>query len=45
MPPKIIAPGEIAPDFELADINGKTFRLSEFRGNKPIVLAFLRGFM
>ena len=45
MPLKIIAPGELAPDFELADINGKIFRLSDFRGSKPIVLAFLRGFM
>jgi peroxiredoxin len=41
----IITPGEPAPDFELNDINGNPVRLSSFRGNKPVVLAFLRGFM
>lgn len=41
----IITPGTPAPDFELEDINGERFRLSSFRGNKPVVLAFLRGFM
>ncbi len=41
----LITPGEIAPDFELEDINGNSIRLSDFRGNKPVVLAFLRGFM
>jgi peroxiredoxin len=41
---KLITPGELAPDFELKDIEGNSIRLSAFRG-KPIVLAFLRGFM
>lgn len=41
---KLITPGDLAPDFELADIEGKRVRLSDFRG-KPVVLAFLRGFM
>ncbi len=41
---KLITPDELAPDFELKDIEGKTIRLSHFRG-KPIVLMFLRGFM
>ncbi|MBK7320293.1 MAG: redoxin domain-containing protein [Anaerolineales bacterium] len=41
----IITPGEFAPDFELEDIHGTSVRLSSFRGNKPVVLAFLRGFM
>jgi peroxiredoxin len=40
----VIAPGELAPDFELKDIQNRVVRLSEFRG-KPVVLAFLRGFM
>ena len=40
---KLIAPGELAPDFELVDTQGKEVRLSDFRG-KPVVLAFLRGF-
>jgi peroxiredoxin len=41
----IITPGEPAPDFELEDLNGNPVRLSSFRGSKPVVLAFLRGFM
>jgi len=41
---KLITPGEMAPDFELKDIDGKIVRLSDFRG-KPVLLAFLRGFM
>jgi peroxiredoxin len=45
MNPSLITPGELAPDFELEDINGNSIRLSSFLGNKPVVLAFLRGFM
>ena len=45
MSPDLITPGELAPDFELEDINGNLIRLSSFRGSKPVVLAFLRGFM
>ena len=45
MTSKLITPGELAPDFKLEDVNGKPVRLSDFRGSKPIVLAFLRGFM
>ena len=41
---KLITPGELAPDFELQDTEGKTVHLSEYRG-KPVVLSFLRGFM
>lgn len=41
----LITPGELAPDFELQDINSNRIRLSGFRGNKNIVLTFLRGFM
>jgi len=41
----IIAPGALAPDFELVDVNGRCIRLSDFRGDRPILLAFLRGFM
>jgi peroxiredoxin len=36
---------ELAPDFELEDTQGDLVRLSAFRGQKHIVLAFLRGFM
>jgi peroxiredoxin len=42
---KLITPGELAPDFELEDVNGTKVKLSSFRNNKPVVLAFLRGFM
>ena len=45
MTTKLITPGELAPDFELEDVNGNRIRLSGFRDGKPIVLAFLRGFM
>jgi peroxiredoxin len=41
---KLITPGERAPDFELEDVPGKRVRLSELRG-RPVILAFLRGFM
>lgn len=38
-------PGQLAPDFELKDINENPVRLSSFRGGKPVVLTFLRGFL
>ncbi len=41
---KLIEPDELAPDFELKDVEGRLVRLSDFRG-KPVVLSFLRGFM
>jgi peroxiredoxin len=37
--------GQEAPDFELPDLNGDQIRLSDFRGKKVVMLAFLRGFM
>jgi peroxiredoxin len=33
-----------APDFELADSEGRKVRLSDFRGKKHVVLVFNRGF-
>jgi peroxiredoxin len=33
-----------APDFELADFEGKQFRLSGLRGSKNVLLVFNRGF-
>jgi peroxiredoxin len=33
-----------APDFELADYNGKTVRFSDLRG-RNVLLVFNRGFM
>lgn len=41
---RLLTPGELAPDFEADDLNGRHIRLSDFRGNQPVVLAFLRGF-
>jgi peroxiredoxin len=41
----LITPGELAPDFELEDLRGNLVRLSSFRTYKPVVLAFLRGFL
>ena len=33
--------GDLAPDFELFDTNGENpVRLSDFRGKKPVALAF-----
>jgi len=45
MTSKLITPGELAPDFEVEDVQGNRVRLSDYRGSKPIILAFLRGFM
>ena len=39
----LIAPkaGDVAPDFELSDINGENpVRLSYFQGRKPVALIF-----
>jgi peroxiredoxin len=44
MNPSLITPGEPAPDFQLRDTNNRPIKLSDYRG-KPVVLAFLRGFM
>jgi HEAT repeat protein len=33
--------GEMAPDFTLSDERGKTYRLSQFRGKKTVVLRFI----
>jgi peroxiredoxin len=38
------SPVTLAPDFELTDTQGRTIRLSDYRG-KPVVLVLLRGFM
>jgi peroxiredoxin len=35
--------GETAPDFRLPSTQGTDVALSDFRGHKHVVLAFLRG--
>ena len=40
-PPKThLKAGDEAPDFSLPDTTGKQVKLSDFRGKKPVVLAF-----
>jgi cytochrome oxidase Cu insertion factor (SCO1/SenC/PrrC family) len=39
-----VKPGTLAPDFTLEDISGNRFRLSDYRGNKFVVLVFYRGY-
>jgi peroxiredoxin len=34
-----------APDFELVDTQGRTIRLSDYRGRKYVVLVLNRGFV
>lgn len=34
--------GQAAPDFELKDSRGETYRLSDLRGKKKVVLEFFR---
>jgi peroxiredoxin Q/BCP len=34
--------GSQAPDFSLPGSDGKTYKLSEFRGKKPVVLAWYK---
>jgi peroxiredoxin Q/BCP len=36
----VLAPGDEAPDFELAASDGRTYRLSSFRGHSAVVIAW-----
>ncbi len=36
--------GQAAPDFTLADVDGKNITLSDFRGKKTVALVFYRGY-
>ena len=39
-----IKAGQVAPDFTLEDMDGKSITLSDFRGKKTAVLVFYRGY-
>lgn len=42
--PTALRVGERPPDFTLPDASGKPVTLAEFRGKKPVVLVFYRGY-
>ena len=42
---KKVAINQPALDFELADYDGRPYRLSDFKGQKHVLLIFNRGFM
>ncbi len=45
MMPAHLAVGQVAPDFELTDVQGRSVRISDYKGRKHVVLVFTRGFM
>src|SRR5262245_20363774 len=42
--PTALRVGERAPDFALPDAAGRTVALADYRGKKPVVLVFYRGY-
>jgi cytochrome oxidase Cu insertion factor (SCO1/SenC/PrrC family) len=42
--PTVLRVGERPPDFTLPDAEGRPVTLAEFRGKKPVVLVFYRGY-
>ena len=40
----LVAVGQPVPDFTLPDAAGRPVRLSDYRGKKPVVLVFYRGY-
>lgn len=36
----VLNPGDLAPDFSLPGSDGKTYTLAEFRGVRPVVIAW-----
>jgi peroxiredoxin len=37
-------PYKVAPDFSLTDTEGRTIKLSEYKGKQNVLLVFNRGF-
>ena len=37
---RMLQPGDIAPDFSLPASDGKTYSLADYRGVKPVVIAW-----
>ena len=37
---RVLQPGDLAPDFTLPASDGKTYRLADYRGVKPVVIAW-----
>jgi peroxiredoxin len=42
--PTALRIGERAPDFTLTDALGRPVSLADYRGKKPVVLVFYRGY-
>jgi hypothetical protein len=42
--PGVLRLGERPPDFTLADASGRSVALADYRGKKPVVLVFYRGY-
>ena len=42
--PTALAVGQPAPDFTLSDASGRSVRLADYRGQKPVVLVVYRGY-
>ena len=42
--PDAIRVGEAPPDFTLPDAHGRPVSLADYRGKKPVVLVFYRGY-
>jgi peroxiredoxin Q/BCP len=37
---RVLQPGDVAPDFSLPGSDGATYRLADYRGVKPVVVAW-----
>jgi thioredoxin-dependent peroxiredoxin len=37
---RVLQPGDLAPDFTLPGSDGKTYSLADYRGVKPVVIAW-----